>query len=146
MRQAEIECRLLAAPDGINLLFALSQFGHIKSPLFGTVGAQAHGQSAIRRSAARATRPWRARGSSRTRRSRKRFHGAQERRNLAPFCNRVGRVAPVLEGVLIALRSARRLSPVHPKPTAIWANTGGSCPLGSSAINERRACWPSSSQ
>jgi len=47
MRHAEIECRLLAAPDRITLLFALSQFGHLKSPLFGTVHAQAHRRSAI---------------------------------------------------------------------------------------------------
>jgi len=33
MRHAEIECRLLATPDGINLLFALSQLGHLNSPL-----------------------------------------------------------------------------------------------------------------
>jgi hypothetical protein len=42
MRHAEIECRLLAAPDGINLLFALSQFGHLNSALLSLVGSPAY--------------------------------------------------------------------------------------------------------
>jgi hypothetical protein len=49
MRHAEIECRLLAAPDGINLLFALSQFGHLNSPLLSLVGSPAAHRSAILR-------------------------------------------------------------------------------------------------